>query len=70
MAYKKAIIIVIFYILDIVILTIEIVSTIDIVLIIEIVSIKDISIIFKSVVVVLILRFMPAKVLFVNIKIK
>ena len=51
-------------------------STIDVVLIIEfvfiigiliarIVFIKDISIIFKNIVVILIVRFLPAKVLFI-----
>ena len=68
MIYRKIIIIAIFYILDIVVLTIEFVFIIDIVLIIEIVSIGNIFIIFKSVVIVLILRFVLAKVLFVNIK--
>ena len=79
MVYREAIIIAIFYILDIVVLIIEIVSTIDIELIVEfvfaivvliagIVFIKDILIIFKSVVVVLIVKFVLAEVLFVNIK--
>ena len=79
MIYRKTIIIVIFYILDIVVLIAEIVSTIDIelivrfvsaivVLIAEIVSIKDTSIIFKNIVVVLTVRFVFVEVLFVNIK--
>ena len=38
-----------------------------VVLIAGIVFTKDISIIFKNIIVVLIIRFMPAKVLFVNI---
>ena len=65
MAYREAIIIVIFCILNMVVLTIEIVSTIDIVLIAEIVFIKDILIIFENIVVVLIVRFVLAKVLFI-----
>ena len=56
--------------LGVVVLTIRFVSTINIVLIIEIVSTKDILVIFKSVVVILIVRFIFAKVLFVNIKTK
>ena len=70
MAYRETIIIVIFYILDIIVLTIEFVSIIDIVLIIKIVSTRDILIIFKNIVVVLTLGFIFAKVLFVNIKAK
>ena len=65
MAYKETIIIVIFYILDIVVLTIEIVSAIDIVLITEIVSAKDTLITFESIVVILIVKFVLAKVLFI-----
>ena len=64
--------------LDIVVLIIEIVSTIYVVLIAKVVSIiivltarivfaKDISITFKNIVIVLIVRFVPAKVLFVSI---
>ena len=51
--------------LDIVVLTIEIVSAINIVLVIEIVSIKDFLIIFKDIVVMLTVRFVFAKVLFI-----
>ena len=79
MLYRKIIIIVKSYILDIVVLIIEIVPTIDVVLIVEFVSIvvmliaeivstKDTLIIFKNIVVILTMRFVPAKVLFVNIK--
>ena len=67
MIYRKTIIIVILYILDIVVLTIEIVSTIDIILIIEIVSTKDFLIIFKNIVIVLTVRFVFAEVLFVSV---
>ena len=70
MVYRKIIIIVIFYILDIIVLAIEFMSTIGIVLIVGIVSTKDTLIIFKSVVIMLIVEFMSAGVLFVNIKIK
>ena len=65
MIYRETIIIVIFYILNIVVLTIEIVSIIDIVLTVEIVSIEDTLIIFKNIVVVLIVRFVFAEVLFI-----
>ena len=65
MVYRETIIIVIFYILDIVVLAIEIVSAIDIVLIAEIVSAEDPLITFKNIVVVLIVEFVFAKVLFV-----
>ena len=67
MIYRETIIIVIFYILNIVVLTIEIVSIIDIVLIAEIVSIKDTLVTFKNIVVILTVRFVPAEVLFVSI---
>ena len=67
MIYREAIIIAIFYILNIVVLTIEIVSTIDIVLIIEIISIEDIFITFEGVIVVLTVEFVPARVLFVSV---
>ena len=65
MVYRKIIIIAIFCILDIVVLTIEIVSTIDIVLIVEIVSIRDPLITFRDIVVVLTVRFVLAEVLFI-----
>ena len=65
MIYRETIIIAIFYILDIVVLTTEIISTIDIVLTIEIVSIKDPLITFKDIVVVLIIEFVFAEVLFI-----
>ena len=48
-------------------LTIEFISTIDVVLIARFMSIKDISITFKSIVIVLIARFVFAKVLFISI---
>ena len=51
--------------LDIVVLTIEIVSTIDIVLTAEIVPAKDTLITFKNIVVVLTVRFVLAEVLFI-----
>ena len=51
--------------LNIVVLAIEIVSTIDVILVAEIVSIRDILIIFKSVFVVLIAGFVFARVLFI-----
>ena len=70
MVCRKVIIIAIFYIFDIVILAIEFVFIIDIVLIIEIVFTKDTLITFRGIVIVLILRFVFAKVLFVNIKTK
>ena len=65
MAYRKTIIIVISYMLNVVVLTIGIVSTIDIVLIAEIVSIEDSSITFRSVVVILTVGFVLAEVLFI-----
>ena len=65
MVYRETIIIAIFYMLDIVVLTIEIVSTIDIVLTVEIVSIKDLFTTFKNIVIVLIMKFVFAKVLFI-----
>ena len=65
MIYRKIIIIVIFYILDIVVLTTEIVSATDIVLTIEIVSIEDPSITFRDIVIVLTIRFVLAKMLFI-----
>ena len=65
MIYREIIIIVIFYMLNIVILTIEIVLIIDVVLAARIVSIKDILIIFKNIVIMLIAGFVPAKVLFI-----
>ena len=79
MIYREIIIIVIFYILDIVVLIAEIVSTICVVLIAKVVSTivvliagivfaKDTLITFKSVVVVLTVRFILVEVLFVNIK--
>ena len=80
MIYREAIIIVIFYILDIVVLITEIVSTIDIELIIKFVSTivvltakivfaKDTLITFENIVVVLTVKFVLVEVLFVNIKI-
>ena len=51
--------------LDIVVLIVEIVFTIDIVLIVEIVSAEDTLIIFENIVVVLIVRFVLAEVLFI-----
>ena len=51
--------------LDIVILTIEIISIIDIVLTVEIVSIKDSLITFRDIIIVLTVRFVFAEVLFI-----
>ena len=51
--------------LDIVVLAIEIVSAIDIVLTAEIVSAEDILITFENIVVVLIVGFVLAEVLFI-----
>ena len=65
MVYRKIIIIAIFCILDIVVLTTEIVSAIDVVLIVEIVSIRDPLITFRDIVVVLTVRFVLAEVLFI-----
>ena len=65
MIYREIIIIVIFYILNIVVLTTKIVFAIDIVLTAEIVSAKDILITFENIVIVLIIRFVFAKVLFI-----
>ena len=67
--------------LDIVVLTIEIVSIIDVVLIAKVISIivmliakivstKDILVIFENIVVVLTVKFVFAEVLFVNIKVE
>ena len=78
MIYSETIIIAIFYILDIVVLIIEIVSTIDVILIIEfvstivvlaaeIVSAEDTLIIFKDIIIVFTVRFVFAEVLFVSI---
>ena len=67
MIYREIIIIVIFYILNIVVLAIEIVSTIDIILIAKIVFAKNIPFTFENIVIVLIVKFVLAKVLFVNI---
>ena len=58
MLYKKIIIIAIFYILGVIILVIEIVPAIDVMLIAKVVP----------AIVVLTVGFVPAKVLFVNIK--
>ena len=68
MAYRETIIIVIFYILDIVVLAIEFILIIDIVLIAGIVSIRDILVISKNIVIIFIVEFVLAKELFVNIK--
>ena len=65
MAYRKIIIIAIFYILDIVVLTIEIVSITGVILVAGIVLAKSTLIIFRDIVVVLIAGFMLAKVLFI-----
>ena len=51
--------------LDIVVLTTKIVCAIDIVLTVEIVSAEDILITFENIVVVLIVKFVLAKVLFI-----
>ena len=76
MLCRETIIIAIFCILDFVVLIIEIVSAIDVVLIEEfmftivvlaarIVSAENILITFKNIIVVLIVGFVPAEVLFI-----
>ena len=65
MIYKEIIIIIIFYIFNIVVLTIEIVFAINVMLTAEIVFTEDTLITFKSVVIVLIVRFVFARVLFI-----
>ena len=78
MIYRETIIIIIFYILDIVVLIIEIVFAIDVVLIAKvvftiviliagIVLAKDTFVTFRDIIIMLTVRFVLAEVLFVSV---